>query len=72
MIQDAVSKGAKIVIGGCLPQGSGQFYPPTVLTGVTPEMRIWKEEVFGPVTTPRIQISTETDLGHGCRTLQDR
>lgn len=39
--------------GGKLPAktggGGGQFYPPTVLTGVTPQMRIWQEEVFGPV-----------------------
>ncbi len=32
------------------PEGAkGDFYAPTVLSGVTPEMRIWKEEVFGPV-----------------------
>ena len=36
--------------GGALPVGmEGQFYPPTVLAGVTCQMRIWKEEVFGPV-----------------------
>ena len=38
--------------GGKLPPksgGGGQFYPPTVLAGVTPAMRIWREEVFGPV-----------------------
>ena len=38
--------------GGKLPAGApGQFYPPTVLAGVTPAMRVWKEEVFGPVLT---------------------
>ena len=32
------------------PEGAmGDFYAPTVLSGVTPDMRIWKEEVFGPV-----------------------
>ena len=36
--------------GGVLPVGmGGQFYPPTVLAGVTCEMRVWREEVFGPV-----------------------
>ena len=36
--------------GGVLPVGmEGHFYPPTVLAGVTCDMRIWKEEVFGPV-----------------------
>ena len=49
-MREAVSQGAKIRAGGSLPEGSGQFYPPTVLTHVTPHMRIWKEEVFGPVT----------------------
>ncbi len=29
--------------------GSGHFYPPTVIKDVTPDMRIWHEEVFGPV-----------------------
>lgn len=44
-----MSKGAKVLAGGELPNGNGQFYPPTVVTEVTKEMRIWKEEVFGPV-----------------------
>ena len=37
--------------GGKLPNraAGSQFYPPTVITGVTPNMRIWQEEVFGPV-----------------------
>ncbi len=44
--------GRQVHVGGSLPaaqEGGGQFYPPTVLTGVTPGMRIWAEEVFGPV-----------------------
>jgi succinate-semialdehyde dehydrogenase / glutarate-semialdehyde dehydrogenase len=35
--------------GGVLPDGPGWFYPATVLTGVTEEMRIYREECFGPV-----------------------
>ena len=53
LIDDAVSRGARVLAGGKLPQAgesAGQFYPPTVLTGVTPHMRIWLEEVFGPVS----------------------
>jgi succinate-semialdehyde dehydrogenase/glutarate-semialdehyde dehydrogenase len=40
-----------VVVGGHLVkhENGGQFYAPTVLTGVTPAMRIWREEVFGPV-----------------------
>ena len=53
LVDDAVRKGAKVVVGGSLKteisKGQGQFYPPTILTGVTREMRIWNEEVFGPV-----------------------
>lgn len=50
LVDDAVAKGAKVLAGGKLSQdGSGQFYPPTVLTDVNKTMRIWKEEVFGPV-----------------------
>lgn len=41
----------QVAAGGTLPRGGAgsQFYPPTVITGVTPDMRIWQEEVFGPV-----------------------
>ncbi len=51
-MDDAVAKGAKVLTGGSLEAGralGGQFYPPTVLVGVTRGMRIWSEEVFGPV-----------------------
>lgn len=42
----------QLLAGGRLvrPPGGGQFYAPTVLAGVTPAMRIWREEVFGPVS----------------------
>jgi acyl-CoA reductase-like NAD-dependent aldehyde dehydrogenase len=51
LVDDAVAKGAKVLAGGELPkEGSqGQFYPPTVLADVTPDMRIAKEEIFGPI-----------------------
>jgi acyl-CoA reductase-like NAD-dependent aldehyde dehydrogenase len=40
----------QVLVGGQLTNHrSGQFYPPTVITGVTRDMRIWTEEVFGPV-----------------------
>ncbi len=48
-VQDAVDKGATVVVGGERPDGPGWFYPPTLLTGVTPEMAVHSEEVFGPV-----------------------
>src|SRR5262249_38209868 len=48
-VQDAVAKGAVALVGGQKPDRPGWFYPPTVLTGVTPEMKMYAEEVFGPV-----------------------
>ncbi|GAX82092.1 hypothetical protein CEUSTIGMA_g9520.t1 [Chlamydomonas eustigma] len=60
LVQDAVSKGAKLLAGGVLPPAGsvGQFYPPTVLLGVKRGMKIWEEEVFGPVMSV---IPFETD-----------
>jgi len=48
-VKDAVDKGATVVVGGQRPDGPGWFYPPTLLTGITPEMRVYDEEVFAPV-----------------------
>lgn len=61
-VEDAKAKGAKVVTGGNSLEGkmNGAFYEPTVLTGITNEMRIWKEEVFGPVL-PIIRFNTEEE-----------
>lgn len=48
-VQDAVSKRATVYTGGKPLEGSGAFYAPTVLTDLTPQMRAWDEELFGPV-----------------------
>jgi succinate-semialdehyde dehydrogenase/glutarate-semialdehyde dehydrogenase len=48
-VQDAVDKGATVVVGGTRPDGPGWFYPPTLVTGVTPETEMHTGEVFGPV-----------------------
>jgi succinate-semialdehyde dehydrogenase/glutarate-semialdehyde dehydrogenase len=48
-VKDAVAKGAHVHLGGHIPDGPGAFYPATVLTGVTPNMRAFREELFGPV-----------------------
>ncbi|MGZ4539754.1 MAG: NAD-dependent succinate-semialdehyde dehydrogenase [Blastococcus sp.] len=47
-IQDAVDKGATVVTGGGRPDHPGAFVEPTILTDVTPEMRAYTEELFGP------------------------
>ena len=49
LVADAVAKGAKVLCGGERLPGPGWYYPPTVITGLTPEMRMYTEEVFGPV-----------------------
>ncbi|MDF3299521.1 NADP-dependent succinic semialdehyde dehydrogenase [Streptomyces tropicalis] len=51
LVDDARRGGATVLCGGERPEGPGWFYPPTVLTGVTREMRIHREEAFGPVAT---------------------
>ena len=49
-IEGALAEGASVACGGYQPEGvDGCFIAPTILTGVTPEMRIAREEVFGPV-----------------------
>lgn len=48
-VKDAVKKGAKLLCGGKRPPGKGFFYPPTALSNLKFEMRVFQEEVFGPV-----------------------
>jgi succinate-semialdehyde dehydrogenase/glutarate-semialdehyde dehydrogenase len=50
-VADAVSHGASVRVGGVVPDGPGWFYQPTVLENVTPDMRLYLEEAFGPVAT---------------------
>ena len=58
-VKDAIDKGAKIVVGGYAPKNvSGAYYLPTLLANITKDMRIWNEEVFGPVLSV---ISFETE-----------
>src|SRR3989344_2034485 len=60
-VSDAVQKGAKVVVGGKRPEGlNGAYYEPTLLTGVTRKMRVWQEEVFGPVL-PVVAFGTEEE-----------
>src|SRR6266536_5144698 len=46
-VRDAVDKGARVLCGGQRPDRPGWWYPPTVVADLTPEMRMWHEEVFG-------------------------
>ncbi|KQX78277.1 MULTISPECIES: NADP-dependent succinic semialdehyde dehydrogenase [unclassified Streptomyces] len=51
LVDDARRSGATALCGGERPDGPGWYYPPTVLSGITREMRIHREEAFGPVAT---------------------
>jgi succinate-semialdehyde dehydrogenase/glutarate-semialdehyde dehydrogenase len=51
LVDDAVSKGAKILTGGKVPDGPGFFYPATVVTNVPDGAMMLNEEIFGPVAS---------------------
>jgi len=71
LVDDAIALGAVAVIGGRSIEGAGWFYPPTVLKGITAQMRVAREEVFGPVALvysasdldDAIRIANSTNLG---------
>jgi succinate-semialdehyde dehydrogenase / glutarate-semialdehyde dehydrogenase len=72
-VRDAVSKGATLHVGGTLGSGDGAFFAPAVLTGVTPQMRAYKEELFGPVAVvykvgsdaEAVELANVVDYGLG-------
>ncbi len=51
LVDDARAKGARVLVGGELPEGPGFFYPPTVIDQITSDMRITMEEAFGPLAS---------------------
>ena len=61
LVADAVSKGAKVVVGGARHELGGTFYTPTILTDVTNEMACASEEIFGPVA-PLYRFKDEADV----------
>ena len=73
LVDEAVGKGARLVLGGAAPGGPGFFYPPTLLTGVTRDMGLYAEEVFGPVAVlhrakdldEALELANDTPFGLG-------
>jgi succinate-semialdehyde dehydrogenase/glutarate-semialdehyde dehydrogenase len=59
-VADALAKGAKVMLGGKRHSLGGLFYEPTVLTGVTQQMRVSREETFGPVA-PLYRFRTDEE-----------
>jgi succinate-semialdehyde dehydrogenase/glutarate-semialdehyde dehydrogenase len=60
MVADAVEKGATTCLGGHRGEGGGRFYAPTIMTHVTPDMRLCNGEIFGPVA-PILKFETEEE-----------
>ncbi|MGE8589456.1 MAG: NADP-dependent succinate-semialdehyde dehydrogenase [Alcaligenes sp.] len=60
-IADAVSKGARVLLGGQSHELGGLFFQPTVVADVTPDMKVAKEETFGPLA-PLFRFSTEEEV----------
>jgi acyl-CoA reductase-like NAD-dependent aldehyde dehydrogenase len=68
LVEDAVSHGAEVLSGG---EPDGSLFPPTVLAGVTPDMRVYSEESFGPIVgivevdgpDEAVQVANDTEYG---------
>ncbi|APG17975.1 UNVERIFIED_ORG: succinate-semialdehyde dehydrogenase [Kosakonia oryzae] len=66
-VQASIKEGAKLVLGGEKVPGSGNYYPATVLTQVTPAMTAFRQEMFGPVAA----ISIARDAEHALQLAND-
>jgi succinate-semialdehyde dehydrogenase/glutarate-semialdehyde dehydrogenase len=72
-VQASVDKGARILLGGVVPEGPGAFYPPSVLANVEPGMPAFDEELFGPVAAitrvkdekEAVRLANQTVFGLG-------
>ncbi|WP_428325901.1 NAD-dependent succinate-semialdehyde dehydrogenase [Nitrosopumilus sp.] len=73
IVEDAKAKGAEVLLGGEEMDGNGYFYKPTILTNITPDMRIAKEETFGPVApitivdneSEAVKMANDSEFGLG-------
>lgn len=77
LVEDACRKGARAIVGGKRADRSGNFFEPTVLVDVTPDMKIMQEETFGPVMVicrvrddeDAIRVANSTQYGLGLTVL---
>ena len=73
IVEDAKKKGAKVLLGGSKIDGDGFFYEPTILTNIKPDMRIFREETFGPVApitivddeSEAVRLANDIEFGLG-------
>lgn len=72
-VERSIADGARLVMGGKVPDGPGAFYPPTLLADVGEGMAVYHEETFGPVAAvisaadvdDAVRIANDTDFGLG-------
>lgn len=72
-VTDTIRKGARCLLGGKIPKGPGNYYPPTVLTDVSKGMAAYDEETFGPVAAvvpvpdeaAAVKVANDSDYGLG-------
>jgi succinate-semialdehyde dehydrogenase/glutarate-semialdehyde dehydrogenase len=72
-VERSVAQGARLVMGGKVPNGPGAFYPPTLLADVEDGMAVYREETFGPVASvisakdvdDAVRIANDTEFGLG-------
>lgn len=72
-VERSVAAGARLVMGGKVPDGPGAFYPPTLLADVTDGIAVYHEETFGPVAAviaakdvdDAVRIANDTEFGLG-------
>jgi succinate-semialdehyde dehydrogenase/glutarate-semialdehyde dehydrogenase len=72
-VEQSIAEGAKLLLGGFIPDGIGYYYPPTVLTNVQKDMPVFYEETFGPVAAiinaeneeEAIEKANDTSFGLG-------
>ncbi|MCS7209433.1 MAG: NAD-dependent succinate-semialdehyde dehydrogenase [Fimbriimonadales bacterium] len=78
-VQESIEMGAVVHLGGKLPEGRGYFYPPTVLSNISPDMPVWKEETFGPVAPiypvnsryEAVQVANASSYGLGAEVFTE-
>lgn len=71
LVEDARAKGARVLTGGARAERPGRFYPPTILADVTHDMRVAREEIFGPLVPvlryrdvdEAVQLCNDSHLG---------
>jgi succinate-semialdehyde dehydrogenase/glutarate-semialdehyde dehydrogenase len=79
LVQDAAAKGARVVTGGKPLDGPGWFYPPTLVTDITKDMSLYRDEAFGPVAAlyrvpdleAAIELANDSDFGLGSNIWTD-